>query len=361
MTNLHQVSIEIIRQGQADSGGYVASPTFSQYGFSWLRDGTWTAYAMQLVGEHASAAAFYRWAGATLMRYEAEVEALLKKLAAGEALVETDFLPTRFHLDGRMGLDDWPNFQLDGYGTWLWGLVKAVEGGVIDAAGWQALRPAAALTVRYVGALWQFPNYDCWEEHRDHIHPATLSALYGGLMALRSLDPSLVDAVLPAAIRAFVMQQCVAEQGHFMKFVGNSEVDASLLWTAVPYGLVTVTDPVFQATLAKIERDLHVPAGGVYRYAADTYFGGGEWLLLAAWLGWAYVELGRHAEAEQIYHWIENQALPNGEMPEQVATHVLDASYLPYWEARWGTSACPLLWSHAMYLILGSRLQEVRS
>lgn len=119
-------------------------------------------------------------------------------------------------------------------------------------------------------------------------------------------------------------------------------------------------DSRFQATLANIERDILVPDGGVYRYATDTYFGGGEWLLLTAWSAWVYIELGRIDEAQRLFTWVEAQAAPNGEMPEQVSAHLLDASYYPNWVARWGDPACPLLWSHGMYLILESRLNKVR-
>ncbi len=44
-------SLDIIRAGQAPSGAFVASPTFSQYGFAWLRDGSFIAEALDLVGE----------------------------------------------------------------------------------------------------------------------------------------------------------------------------------------------------------------------------------------------------------------------------------------------------------------------
>ena len=33
--------------------------------------------------------------------------------------------PARFALDGSVVADDWPNFQIDGYGTWLWALERA--------------------------------------------------------------------------------------------------------------------------------------------------------------------------------------------------------------------------------------------
>jgi GH15 family glucan-1,4-alpha-glucosidase len=350
MVDLQQHSITLIKSLQSPTGAYPASPTFSQYGYSWLRDGMWIAHSMDVVGEHASASAFHDWAAKTLLRYEGKVNALLEKLQRGEALEDSDYLPTRFTLDSALGQEDWPDFQLDGYGAWLWGAVQHCQNH--NPALWQEIRPAVALLIRYLEALWQSPNYDCWEEHRQQIHIATLAALYGGFCAVQSMENTLIPTGLPEAIRAFALEKGISAEGHFMKFLGNENVDSSLLWTAIPFGLVEVTDPIFQKTLAKIERDLHVPNGGVYRYRADTYFGGGEWLLLTCWLAWAYLELGRNEEAHKLLEWVEAQASPNGDLPEQVAHHPLDPSYLQPWIERWGTSANPLLWSHAMLLIV---------
>jgi alpha-glucosidase (family GH31 glycosyl hydrolase) len=355
---LHQRSIEIIRAGQAASGAYIASPTFSQYGYAWLRDGSWVAYAMDCIGQHDSARAFYEWVGRTVLRQEGRVDALLAKLERGETPAEQDYLPTRFTLEGEADGEFWWDFQLDGYGTWLWGLAQHVQ--LTDnQALWDSLLSAIRLTVRYLEALWQSSNYDCWEEHREQIHPATLAAIYGGLRAVQEIDPSLVPASLPEKIRAYVLENAIAPEGHVMKFLGNSEVDASLLWTSLPYGLLSVDDDIFQKTVAKIEEDLHVPGGGVYRYRQDTYYGGGEWILLTAWLGWAYVERGRGYKAVSLLRWIEAQANADFHLPEQVEDNLLDASYLSHWQEKWGLSASPLLWSHAMYLILQSKLLQI--
>jgi GH15 family glucan-1,4-alpha-glucosidase len=356
MVDLRQHSINLIKGLQAPSGAYPASPTFSQYGYSWLRDGMWIAHSMDVVGEHSSAAAFHSWAAKTLMRYESKVNALLEKVRKGEALEDSDYLPTRFTLDSALGQEDWPDFQLDGYGAWLWGAVQHCQNH--NPALWQEIRPAVILLIRYLAALWQSPNYDCWEEHRQQIHIATLAALYGGFYAVESFETGLVPRGLPEAIRAFALEKGIAEDGHFMKFLGNENVDSSLLWTAIPFRIVEASDPIFLKTLAKIERDLHVPDGGVYRYRADTYFGGGEWLLLSCWLAWAYLELGRKDEARTLLEWVEAQASANGDLPEQVAHHPLDPSYLQPWIERWGTSANPLLWSHAMFLIVRAALEK---
>lgn len=354
--NLHTSSLEIIRAGQAPSGAYIASPTFSQYGYSWLRDGAWIAYGMDCAGQHDSARAFYRWVGATLEKQRPRLETLLHKLDNDITPDETDYLPTRFTLDGDIGQDDWWDFQLDGYGAWLWGLVAHVKM-TGDQVLWTSLQPAIELTVRYLTPLWQSTNYDCWEEHREQIHVSTLAALYGGLRAVQQQDPALVPDHLPDDIRDFVLQTAVAPEGHLMKYIGNDAVDGSLLWAALPYGLVDVHSEHFARTLAKIERDLWRPGGGVYRYAEDVYYGGGEWILLTAWLAWAYIELGRTGEARDLLRWIEGQATPDGALPEQVSDHQLHPAHYAEWEARWGTVATPLLWSHAMVLVLESLLE----
>ncbi len=143
-----------------------------------------------------------------------------------------------------------------------------------------------------------------------------------------------------------------------LNIIGTEMVDASLLGLALPYGLVALDDPRMKATVARIESDLY-HAGGVQRYAKDTYFGGGEWVLLAAWLGWYDALTGRRQQAQEIRAWIESVADANGELPEQVPQVLNDpASYQP-WVDRWGRIAQPLLWSHAMYLLLVDALGEL--
>lgn len=359
MNNLGEISIAIIRSNQAKSGAYIASPTFSQYGYSWLRDGMWIAHSMDCVGEHDSATAFHQWAADTLQLHGAKIEALLEKIKQGKTIAESDYLPTRFTADSNIGTEDWTDFQLDGYGAWLWGVVQHCQNHNPDL--WQSIRPSAALLIRYLAATWHYPNYDCWEEFRHQQHLSTFAALYGGLKAVADYDPELVPEYLPERIRSYALSNGVTKEGHFMKFIGNPEVDASLLWAAIPFGLVKLSDPIFTKTLHKIENDLYFKGGGVYRYSKDTYFGGGEWLILATWLAWVYIELGQREKAETIMNWVTAQADASGHLPEQVADHLLDDSYYDSWVARWGKSASPLLWSHAMFLIVQALMKEKSS
>jgi GH15 family glucan-1,4-alpha-glucosidase len=56
--------------------------------------------------------------------------------------------------------------------------------------------------------------------------------------------------------------------------------------------------------------------------------------------------------------WVEEQATPQGELPEQTAGHLLAPQSQADWIKRWGQPASPLLWSHAQYLILRKSLEE---
>ena len=231
-------------------------------------------------------------------------------------------------------------------------------------------------TVRYLSAVWDYPNYDCWEENPFHLHPYTLAAIYSGLksaqkMAEFSNEKELADfsAYLLKTIHQYTLEHAV-NNGHLLKSFsppGNHQqettaqpdgVDASLLGVAIPYRMIEPSDPLICASVARIESDLHRRRGGVYRYLNDTYYGGGEWLLLSAWLGWYYAEIGDNVHAEELRQWVESQADQAGQMPEQVSSHLLSPSNYEEWKQRWGPVAKPLLWSHAMYLILDKAIQS---
>jgi GH15 family glucan-1,4-alpha-glucosidase len=349
--NLHSHSISTILAHQDTSGAYVASPNFDTYAYSWLRDGSFIAHAMDRAGKNASAAAFHRWVGLVLANHDAKLAAITRRRRAGEPVSLNEQVHTRFTLDGHESSAEWTNFQLDGYGTWLWALVDHLHR-TGDTALYSGLRPGITRLVHYLRACWADPCYDCWEEFGDKIHTATLAALYGGLHAIGAYDPSLADET-PDQIRAFVGDNCIVD-GRLAKFVGSDLVDASLLGAATPYGLFLPDDPIMCATVAKIVADLH--RGGVRRYLDDTYYGGGEWLLLAAWLGWYYADAGESERAFALFHWVAAQADAGGNLPEQICDEPLAADFYQPWVERWGAVASPLLWSHAMYLILSDVL-----
>ncbi len=356
----------IIREGQATSGAYVACPRYPTYNYGWFRDGAFIAEAMDIWGEHADAARFYAWACTLIAARGDAVERCVEAAARGEAPNPADLLHTRYTLDGRPGSEEWPNFQLDGFGTLLWGIARhlTVTRTTLTAAP-ATSQVAVRLLVRYLAALWRLPNSDCWEEFPDRIAVSTLAAIYAGLHAAASLlspqDPEgALAADTASAVRAFTLAQGVRD-GHLIKQIdGEDVVDASLLWAAVPFGahaLLSAGDPLMLATAVRITADLVGRTGGVHRYRADTYYGGGEWTLLAALLGQYAGAIGDHATAAHYRAWVAAQAVEQLWLPEQISTAPLAPERVAEWVERWGPVACPLLWSHANYLNLVAALQ----
>lgn len=348
---LIQTSKDLIRRHQHDLGAYVACPNFPTYRYCWLRDGSFIAYAMLQSGEAQSCGQFLRWVDGVIRKYRGHVIGLQAKTQRGESPAPADFLPTRYTLTGDAQDDGWPNFQIDGYGTWLWCLGEYLSrpGTHADLAEFQE---SITTTLDYLRVVWKLPNYDCWEEYGDHIHPASLACVYGGLVKMNAVlrDPAI--AAWAEDIRRFILTS-VLPIGRFPKYFGSNTVDASLLWLALPFEVVPVDDPVMQKTVARIAATL-LKDGGVYRYAEDTYYGGGRWIILSCWLAWYYLRCGNRPAAQALVKWVETQADEAGQLPEQVSTLAHDPDFLPFWEQLWGPSARPLLWSHAMYLIVQS-------
>ncbi len=355
MVDLRQHSIDVILTNQSPTGAYIACPTMPDYAYSWFRDGTFIAYAMDLVGHHDSARRFYDWGAQVIAARQATVNQAIAKTARGEPLSAEDYLHTRYTLTGEEGSDDeWPNFQLDGFGTWLWGLEQhlALAPNATLTEPWQH---SAEILHRYLAALWRLPNYDCWEEFADEVHPYTLAAIYGGLMAYARMTNDEAATISAEDIRTFLLTKAVADNA-FVKFLGSPLVDASLLGLATPYGVVPPDHATMRQTVARIEQDLRAQGQGVKRYVEDSYYGGGDWLLLTAWLGWYYAQADQPDRAETLLAWVASQALANGDMGEQAPLDLIAPDYLDKWVEWRGPIATPLLWSHAMYLILDHTL-----
>lgn len=359
---LVEASADLIESLQHPGGAYPASPTFSAYaGYSWFRDGAFIADGMSSAGRVASAECFFDWCARVLDSRAGEIHAIVAAARAGDPVPETAMLPTRFTFDGRAGDDEWWDFQLDGYGTWVWAVAEHVRRHGTDAARWA---PAIALTVDYLAASWRRPCFDWWEEHADHVHVSTLGCIAAGLRAAAALDVLDADRATLAATtadeaEALIRAEGVAD-GHLAKWLGSAAVDASLAAIVGVMGVVPAASAAGGATIAAIERDLTV-AGGVHRYLGDTYFGGGQWPLLSCFLGLAHARADDLDRARALLDWAATTAGDDGSMPEQVDAHLLDPARVAEWVERWGPSADPLLWSHAMFIRLAVELDGLES
>jgi GH15 family glucan-1,4-alpha-glucosidase len=139
--------------------------------------------------------------------------------------------------------------------------------------------------------------------------------------------------------------------GHLAKWLGSTEVDASLAAVIAPLGVIEATSPLGLATIRAIESALSAD-GGVHRYLLDTFYGGGQWPLLTCFLGLAHHAAGDRASAVRLLQWAASTVTDKGLMPEQVDGHLLAPERRQEWLERWGPVATPLLWSHAMLVRL---------
>ncbi|HKI55795.1 MAG TPA: glycoside hydrolase family 15 protein [Trueperaceae bacterium] len=374
MSTVHPVplarrSLAVLLEGQSRSGAFVASPAFPVYGYAWLRDGAFCAHALDVAGETGAARAFHGWVARTVQAHRALFEDAIARVdaggpaAGGAERVPPRMPPARYTLQGTLERgegaaaasgDDggaspdepWPNFQIDGYGMWLWALAEHLHGAPLP----DALRPAVSLVARYLERAWPLRCFDCWEEWGGGEHASTLGAAAAGLDAAAGL---LGDGRWQRAAdgaRARLLERFAAG-GRLRRGAEDDRVDGSMLWLGVPFGALAPRDPRMRATVETIRTDLAGPGGGLYRYRGDTYYGGGQWLLLTSSLAWHDAQTGAREAAIEAQAWVRAQATPDGELPEQVTHHPQDAAMVAPWQDRWGPVATPLLWSHAMYLI----------
>ncbi|HZR94587.1 MAG TPA: glycoside hydrolase family 15 protein [Gaiellaceae bacterium] len=286
-------SVEIILEGQAASGAYAASSTFPRYrDFCWFRDGAFVAEAMSRVGETGSAERFFDWCAG-----------IVRRDPSGP-------WDSRYLLDGSIDpVAWWPHRQFDGLGLWVWAMENHLERHRV-ASRWG---DAADATRSFLAEHWSEPCYDWWEE-RNGVHAATLGCIWA---ALRRDE-------IAASVRQTRERERLDGSHAFLVVLGLAGVDV----------------------LARLEREL-----GYHRHLEDEYYAGGEWPVIAGLVGWARRANGLDAGSQLA--WIEAQADPDGALPEQSGEQLRPPLY-ETWVARLGPPAVPLLWSHAMYLILDS-------
>jgi GH15 family glucan-1,4-alpha-glucosidase len=346
-------SVDAILRNQSKNGAIIASPDFAEYEFCWLRDGSFNAYALDCASEHAAASRYHLWVNRAVTGIAQTIDDVIDAHRRGETLSPLEMPPARFALDGTVVVDDWPNFQIDGYGTWLWSLGQHLDftgHSEVPAEYVDSVRRVA----RYLAAFAFRPCYDVWEENGDARHTSTLASVYGGLMAAGRMlgDESYVDRA--QGVKAS-LKEGAERKGYFVKSSASDDVDASCLWLTTPFGVVESDDEHFAATVALIEERLTLN-GGIRRYSTDVYFGSGAWPVLTGSLGWHYASRGNRDAAERCRAWIAEHFDASGLLGEQFGGEERDYEHYHEWVKRWGPPAKDLMWSHAMYIVLNVAL-----
>ncbi len=309
----------------APTGGLVAAPTTSlpeeiggvrnwDYRFCWLRDATFSLYALMLGGYRAEADAWRTWllraaAGAPeqlQIMYGAGGERRLPELELGWLAGYEGSTPVRI---GNAASDQ---LQLDVYGEVMDCLHQARRAGLDDDPLAWSLQVSL---MEFVEAHWTDPDEGIWEVRgpRRHFTHSKVMAWVAADRAVKAVEqfglPGPVERwrALRDEIHAEVCSKGFdVDRGTFTQSFGRPGLDASLLMLPL-VGFLPATDERVVATVAAIERDLCAD-GFVLRYAGDSLgevdgLPGreGAFLPCTFWLADNLILQGRHEEGAALF------------------------------------------------------------
>jgi GH15 family glucan-1,4-alpha-glucosidase len=302
-----------------ETGGIVAAATTSlpeqlggprnwDYRYCWLRDATFTLYALIGAGILDEAKAWHEW----LLRAVAGAPDDLQILygVAGERRLDEYEIPWLPGYEGagpvRIGNGAVKQLQLDVYGEVLDAFYVARRAGLSTSEPTWALERAL---ISHLEKIWQEPDEGIWEVRGGprHFTHSKVMAWVAFDRAVRSIEEFGLDGSLERwrEVRSLIHQE-VCERGYdpkqntFVQSFGDTTLDASLLLIPI-VGFLPPDDPRVQGTVAAIERKL-LRDGFVMRYDTGTEVDGlppgeGAFLACSFWLVDTYVLLGRYDEA----------------------------------------------------------------
>ena len=307
----------------APTGGIVAAPTTSlpeqlggvrnwDYRYCWVRDATFTLYALMLGGYTDEACAWREW----LLRAVAGKPSQLNIMygLAGERRLtelELDWLPGYENsAPVRIGNAAWQQFQLDVYGELMDAMHLARRAKLEpNENAWRV--PRALMD--FLESCWNEPDEGIWEMRGPRRH-----FTHSKIMAWVAVD-RMIKAVERFGMEGpaerwrnlrDTMRQEIFEKGFdrerntFVQYYGGTDLDASLLMIPL-VGFLPASDARVKGTVAAIEREL-VAGGFVLRYPTKKDVDGlppGEAPFLACsfWLADNYAMLGRQQDAVKLF------------------------------------------------------------
>src|SRR6266571_8475244 len=331
----------------APTGAIVAAPTTSlpeefggvrnwDYRYTWLRDATFTLYALSVLGYTEESHAFTCWL--RNLSYTSGEDLQIMYGIRGERDLEERELS---HLDGycssrpvRIGNGASHQKQLDVFGEVLdyihcyrrqGGFER--NGEALDGAMWEMMHTL----VEYVCAHWREPDRGIWEvrgEPRHFVYSKVMCwvALDRGIRAAQQLH---LEAELPHwcsvrdQIRADVLSYGYnSTLGAFTQSYGDTALDASTLLLPL-VGFIPPDDPRMRSTVDRIIEQLTDEHGFVYRYHSCDGLAGHEasFTICTFWLVDNLAMQGRVAEAHSLFERLLSYGGRLGLFSEEINSH----------------------------------------
>jgi GH15 family glucan-1,4-alpha-glucosidase len=306
-----------------ETGGIVAAGTTSlpekiggprnwDYRYCWLRDATFTLYALIGAGILDEAKAWYDWLQRAVAGAPDDLQILYG--VAGERRLEEyviTWLPGyEAAAPVRIGNGAAKQLQLDVYGEVLDTFYVARRAGLCTSeATWELERALMS----HLEKIWRDPDEGIWEVRGGprHFTHSKVMAWVAFDRAVRSIEDFGLEGPLERwrEIRSAIHRE-VCERGFdpnqnaFVQSFGDPTLDASLLLIPI-VGFLPAGDPRVRGTVAAIEEKL-LRDGFVMRYDTGSAVDGlpageGAFLACSFWLVDNYVLLGRYDEALALF------------------------------------------------------------
>lgn len=331
----------------APTGAIVAAPTMAlpedlggirnwDYRFTWLRDATFTLYALNVLGFTEEARAFTHWLR-RLSYANGEDLQIMYGIRGERDLTERALS----HLNGycnsqpvRVGNGAAAQKQLDVFGEILDCIHLYRRQGCFERYGetlqgplWQMMRTF----VEHVCAHWYEPDSGIWEVRGDLRH-----FVYSKVMCWVALDRGIraaqqlnLEADLPRwqlvrdQIRADILS-CGYNTavGAFIQSYDSTALDASSLLLPL-VGFIPPDDPRMRSTVDRIIERLTDENGFVYRYLDDDGLPGSEatFTICTFWLIDNLAMQGRLTEASSLFERLLQYAGRLGLFSEEIDSH----------------------------------------
>ena len=307
----------------APTGGIVAAPTTSlpeqlggvrnwDYRYCWLRDATFTLYALLISGYRDEARAWREWLLRAVAGRPSELQ-IMYGIAGERRLTELEltWLPGyQGAKPARVGNAAARQLQWDVYGEVIDTMYQCRRNGLDGVeVGWGL----ECALLEFLESSWEQPDEGIWEvrgPRREFTH-SKMMAWVAVDRAVKSVEKFRLDGPVDRwrKLRATIHDE-VCRKGFdpqlkaFVQSYGSKLLDASLLMMPL-VGFLPASDPRVRGTVAAIERHL-VRDGFVARYMTDESVDGlppgeGAFLACTFWLSDNLAMMHRRDDAVRIF------------------------------------------------------------
>ncbi|MBV9267919.1 MAG: glycoside hydrolase family 15 protein [Acidobacteriaceae bacterium] len=305
------------------TGGIVAAATTSlpeeiggvrnwDYRFCWLRDSTFTLYALVESGFIEEAREWRDWLIRAIAGDPDQMQIMYG--VAGERRLTEFELPELQGYEGsapvRIGNAASSQIQLDVYGEVLDSLYQARKKGL---SKWEAAWSLQKALVSHLEKIWSHPDDGIWEVRgpRRHFVHSKVMAWVAVDRAVRTMQEFHEEGPLDRWIklRSEIHDEVCRlgfsrDLNSFVQYFGSKELDASVLMMPL-VGFLPADDPRMKGTIEAIEKNL-IRDGFVARYNNGSGVDGlpgneGAFLACTFWLADNYVLQGRIDEAREVF------------------------------------------------------------